>query len=75
MTVTTRFLTCGVGFLLLDGPMSNLDEETAERVRDVIMDYYGGYRPTLIVATHDPGFMDIGDYRVRLVEGRVAGQG
>ncbi len=73
--VLARSLTYRADLLLLDEPTSNLDEETAERVRDVIMDYYREYGPTLIVATHDPGFMDMGDYRVRLVEGRVVEQG
>lgn len=73
--VLARSLTYRADLLLLDEPTSNLDEETAERVRNVIMDYYREYRPTLIVATHDPGFMEMGDYRVRIVEGQVVEQG
>lgn len=41
--------------ILLDEPFSNLDIETRQKMRKIVLDYCAEYSPTVIYVTHDTG--------------------
>ncbi len=70
--VLARALIMDLDIVLLDEPTSNLDEETAEMVREIILKHYRERRRTMIISTHDPGFKDVGHVRLKLKQGRIS---
>ena len=73
--VLARTLIVEARIVLLDEPTSSLDEDTSNRVREIIIGHYLKYRPTLVIATHDPAFREYGDHLVKLERGRVVEEG
>ncbi len=66
-----RALILKAKLVLIDEPAANLDEENILRVRDVILEYYRTYRPTIIISTHNNLIMDMGSRRVKIKDGVI----
>lgn len=68
-----RALVHSPRLLLLDEPTTGLDAPSVERLRDVVKEE-AGHGAVVVVVTHDEGFASaIGDLRLVLERGRVAG--
>jgi len=70
--VLARALIIDLDIMLLDEPTSNLDEETADMVRHVIINNYKERRKTMIISTHDSGFKGVGHVRLELKQGGIS---
>jgi putative ABC transport system ATP-binding protein len=67
-----RALAGAPGIILADEPTGNLDPENAGIIIDCLKEESRAGRSVLMV-THNPGFIGMGTGQVRLVGGRVAG--
>ena len=57
--------------LLADEPTGNLDEETGQRVLDLLLTLTRRKGNTLIMATHNPGIAQLADRTFRIHEGAI----
>ena len=67
-----RALSTRPHLLLADEPTGNLDEESAERVLDMLERLRAENGCTLVVVTHNPAVAARATHRLRLREGRLA---
>ena len=67
-----RALSTRPHLLLADEPTGNLDEESAERVLDMLERLRAENGCTLVVVTHNPAVAGRATHRLRLREGRLA---
>lgn len=58
--------------LLADEPTGNLDEETGQRVLNLLLEVTRGRGKTLILATHNPEIAQVADRILRVSEGGIA---
>ena len=59
--------------ILLDEPFSNLDIETRQKMRKLVMNYCGEYSPTVIYVTHDiDDAVLIADRIIEINDGKIA---
>ena len=61
--------------ILADEPTGNLDSETGAHVMDLLFDLQAKSGATLMLITHDSGLAARCSRRVRLLDGRIAGDG
>ena len=61
--------------LFADEPTGNLDEETGQRVEQLLFDLNRESGTTLVLVTHDPALAELADRIIRLRDGRVVGDG
>ena len=66
-----RALVTGPKLLLADEPTGNLDEETGEKVIDLLVRLPRDHGVTLVVATHNMRFADRCDRVLRIAAGRI----
>ena len=59
--------------LLADEPTGQLDSETAHSIMSLLQTIVHAEQITAIVATHDPGILDVADGVVELRDGRLVG--
>ncbi|MEO0408519.1 MAG: ABC transporter ATP-binding protein [Cyanobacteria bacterium P01_A01_bin.135] len=57
--------------ILADEPTGNLDEETGEKVLDLLLDLTRNANKTLVMATHNPAIAKHADRVLRVHEGRL----
>ena len=57
--------------VLADEPTGNLDEETGERVLNLLIDLTRGAGKTLIMATHSPDIVPFADRVIEVHNGRL----
>jgi len=57
--------------LLADEPTGNLDSVTGMRILELIREVHQAYKPTIVMATHSSVAAELGDYTVRLRDGRI----
>ncbi len=69
--ILARALILDSKILLLDEPTSNMDEETADTVRNVILESYREAKNTVVISTHDPQLRSLGSVRLMLRDGKV----
>lgn len=69
--ILARALILNSKILLLDEPTSNMDEETADMVRKVILEKYREFGNTVVISTHDPELRNLGSVRLMLKGGKV----
>jgi putative ABC transport system ATP-binding protein len=58
--------------LLADEPTGNLDSKTGELILDLIRRIHETRKPTIVMATHSEHAAAIGDYIIRVADGRIA---
>ncbi len=68
-----RALVHRPSLLLADEPTGNLDEHTADRVMDLLIEQIRRHRVAALIATHNPHLAARADRILRLHEGRVEG--
>jgi NitT/TauT family transport system ATP-binding protein len=67
-----RALSTDPGVLLMDEPFSNLDEITAENLRDELMDLWSNLHKTVFFVTHDmTEAIQLSDRMLMLGQGRI----
>ena len=57
--------------LLADEPTGNLDEETGEKVLNLLLELTRGANKTLIMATHNPEIANLANRVLRMQDGRL----
>ncbi len=57
--------------ILADEPTGNLDSKTGEKILDLLRNVHRSYSPTIIMATHSDRASQIGDYIIRVSDGRI----
>ncbi|RUT05080.1 putative ABC transporter ATP-binding protein [Dulcicalothrix desertica PCC 7102] len=57
--------------LLADEPTGNLDEETGEKVLNLLLELTRGANKTLIMATHNPAIASLANRVLRMQDGRL----
>lgn len=57
--------------LLADEPTGNLDEETGEKVLNLLLELTRGANKTLIMATHNPDIASLANRVLRMQDGRL----
>ena len=57
--------------VLADEPTGNLDEETGERVLELLLDLTRHAGKTLVMATHDPAIVPLADRVCRIQDGKL----
>jgi putative ABC transport system ATP-binding protein len=57
--------------ILADEPTGNLDSRTGAKILDLIRSIHQSRRPTIVMATHSERAAAIGDYVIRIEDGRV----
>lgn len=57
--------------ILADEPTGNLDSKTGEKILDLLRNVHRAYSPTIIMATHSDRASQIGDYIIRVSDGRI----
>jgi putative ABC transport system ATP-binding protein len=57
--------------ILADEPTGNLDSRTGERILELIRSIHEAQRPTIVMATHSERAAELGDYVVKVADGRV----
>ncbi|HET7435535.1 MAG TPA: ABC transporter ATP-binding protein [Thermoanaerobaculia bacterium] len=57
--------------ILADEPTGNLDSKNGTMILDLIRELHASERPTIVMATHSAAAAAIGDYVVRLRDGRI----
>lgn len=60
--------------LLADEPTGNLDEETGQRVLDLLLELTHAAGKTLIMATHNPDIAQLADRVLRVQDGGISNQ-
>ncbi|MCG6988894.1 MAG: ABC transporter ATP-binding protein [Gemmatimonadetes bacterium] len=70
-----RAIAAGPAVVLADEPTANVDSETAERLLDIMGKLNEDHGVTFIFSTHDPRVMERARRLVRIVDGRVDGDG
>jgi putative ABC transport system ATP-binding protein len=70
-----RAIAAGPAVVLADEPTANVDSETAERLLDIMEKLNRDRGVTFIFSTHDPRVMERARRLVRIVDGRVDGDG
>jgi len=69
-----RALTNQPTIILADEPTGNLDEETAEKVGQLLIDVSQEYNTTIVLVTHNPGFAKKMERNFRLSNGNISPQ-
>ena len=67
-----RALAGGPRLLLADEPTGNLDEETGDRVMDLMLELVAEAGASLLLVTHSAGLASRAERRLHLTHGRVA---
>ena len=70
-----RAVAPGPALILADEPTGNLDHETGARVADVLFERAHACGATLVLVTHDPALAARCGRTIRLLDGRIAGDG
>ena len=70
-----RAIAADPAVVLADEPTANVDSETAERLLDIMEKLNRDRGVTFIFSTHDPRVMERARRLVRIVDGRVDGDG
>ncbi|HEC24568.1 MAG TPA: ABC transporter ATP-binding protein [bacterium] len=70
-TAVARALVCSPKVILMDEPTGNLDTGHAERLHDIIINLNKKYGKTLVIVTHDKGFSDMMDHKIRITSGII----
>jgi putative ABC transport system ATP-binding protein len=70
-----RAIAAGPAVVLADEPTANVDSETAERLLGIMEKLNEDHGVTFIFSTHDPRVMERARRLVRIVDGRVDGDG
>jgi len=70
-TAIARALVNQPEVILADEPTGNLDESTAGRVMDQLLEAVQRHRAALVLVTHHPGFSARTERQFHLVEGRL----
>ncbi|MBE2183233.1 MAG: ABC transporter ATP-binding protein [Anaerolineae bacterium] len=66
-----RALVSDPALVLADEPTGNLDEETGERVLDLLLEITRSSGKTLMMATHNPEIVPLADVICRIHEGKL----
>lgn len=66
-----RALAHNPNLVLADEPTGNLDEETGEKVLQLLLDLTRNAQKTLIMATHNPAIAQLADRVLRVQEGHL----
>ncbi len=59
--------------LLADEPTGNLDQDTGDRVIDLMFALAAKHNTTMLLITHDPAIAQRCDRIIRIIDGRIAG--
>jgi putative ABC transport system ATP-binding protein len=70
-----RALANGPDILLADEPTGNLDSQSAAAVLELLEDLHRGEGVALAIVTHDPRVAERACRVIRLLDGRIAGEG
>jgi lipoprotein-releasing system ATP-binding protein len=66
-----RALVCSPEVVLMDEPTGNLDPRHAEKLHGIILDLNKKYGKTLVVVTHDRGFSDMMNHKIKISGGII----
>lgn len=66
-----RALVCDPALVLADEPTGNLDEDTGERVLELLLEITRSSGKTLMMATHNPEIVPLADVVCRIHEGKL----
>ncbi len=69
-----RALVSKPAIILADEPTGNLDSRTSDKVIDLLKTTSGKFHQTIVMITHNPDIAEKADVRLRIEDGKIAGQ-